>query len=109
MRRLFLVFLILLFPLNLVALASSASAAHGVALEAAGQPALADLGAADFDCDQRCELDPDEPPSTGDLYDSAHEPRQSGVRFQPTWAAPSYLRPLRANPAFPPIKPPPAR
>jgi hypothetical protein len=60
MRRILVIFLILLFPLNVLALSSSVASMHE---DAAAQSVLAD----EFECRDICDLDPDEPPTAGDM------------------------------------------
>ena len=60
MRRLLVIFLILLFPLNVLALSTSVASMHE---DAAGLSLVAD----EFECRDVCDLDPDEPPTAGDM------------------------------------------
>lgn len=84
MRRFFVIFLILLFPLNVLALSLSvATAGTGIALPQAKAGAVASLDAASlapaslvvaspdtgFDIATTSDLDPDEPPAGMDLHD----------------------------------------
>lgn len=91
MRRVFVICLILLLPLNMFALAMAASAMqpaaatehvtpsqvliHTAALETdAAVPLFADayLGGG-YDCQSGCEIDPDEPPAGADVHDTINE------------------------------------
>ena len=60
MRRLLVIFLILLFPLNVLALSTSVAFLHA---DADAQSLVAD----EFECRDICDLDPDEPPTAGDM------------------------------------------
>ena len=107
MRRVLVIVLILLFPLNVFALSMSASL-----LQAASEPALApsvvgDLQAGqDLACALACDVDPDEPPGHQDLHDIVYvetAPRLAGPA-SPTALGHDASR-LFDSPA-PPIKPP---
>lgn len=117
MRRALVLFLILLFPLNVLALTTSlvqyghaaqrpdARAAIVAPADAAAAAAAAGLAAA-LDCDTSCDIDPDEPPAAGDLHAVLNEALRlqpaalSGTATPPADAA----RHRRAIP--PPVKPP---
>lgn len=87
MRRLLVICLILLLPLNMFALAMAASAMqpaeapqHAVSLDQLtlaaqhGAVAFADAYLPDpFDCQDGCDIDPDEPPAGADVHDSVNE------------------------------------
>jgi len=119
MRRFFVICLILLYPLNVLALSwSVASLQTGVTEHVLSQTPIASAAAAAhdaadlllaeaLDCKLTCDLDPDEPPSGADFLDTVNEadeprfdgmPLRSVVPFTPT-------RHLLS--AFPPLKPPP--
>ena len=113
MRRVLVIVLILLFPLNVFALSMSASllqAATAYATEPAHAPSLAhftDLptGGA-LTCALACDVDPDEPPGHQDLHDIVYvetAPRLAGPA-SPTTPGHEASRPFD-SPA-PPIKPP---
>lgn len=119
MRRVLVIFLILLYPLNVLAL-SGALAQHGhaeqrVAVQAS-QPdaglateAATDLAtelAAALDCDAGCDIDPDEPPPGADLH-SIHG-RTHCLRPAGLWgiAAPPHDAALQRRSIPPPVKPP---
>lgn len=114
MRRALVLFLILLFPLNVLALTTSL-VQHGHAAQrldarapiVAPADADADAGlAAALDCDTSCDIDPDEPPAAGDLHTVLNE----ALRLQPAGLSgtaappPDAARHCRAIP--PPVKPP---
>ena len=113
LRRAFVIFLILLFPLNVFALSMSvASDRHAIAVEQVMPAALADAG---IDVDQTLdqpslgELDPDEPPSGMDYHDSVSGEGQPAPPLPPDGSISSHV-PFRHGLApFPPIKPPPVR
>lgn len=114
MRRAFVIFLILLFPLNVFALSMSVSStgpAHAtehaapsaaaaiVADGAAGAPELGAMG----------DLDPDEPPSGMDFHDSVSGEGQVQPPLRPDGSVCFHLPSRRGLAPFPPIKPPPVR
>ncbi|THC44521.1 hypothetical protein [Massilia sp. Mn16-1_5] len=109
LRRAFVIFLILLFPLNVFALSMSvASDRHAAAVEQVMPAALADAGI-DVDQPSLGELDPDEPPSGMDYHDSVSGEGQPAPPLPPEGPVPPHV-PLRHGLApFPPIKPPPVR
>lgn len=105
MRRILVIFLILLFPLNVFALSLSASAAppgaheHATAVPSAGADALADTEA-------RGDVDPDEPPSVADLHDLVNQERVLHLAGPCAGAAPP-RDPARTGLSLPPpVKPP---
>jgi len=117
MRRVLVIFLILLYPLNVLAL-SSALVQHGHATERAlvqatqaGSDAdraahlAADLASA-LDCDTSCDIDPDEPPPGADLH--AISGRTHCLRPAGLWgiAAPPHDAALQRRSIPPPVKPP---
>jgi len=93
MRRLFVICLILLLPLNMFGLAMAASAlqpaeasepatsqhhtVHGAAKVA--EAISATYLSAVFDCDFSCDIDPDEPPAGADIHDTVNE--EVGLRL----------------------------
>ena len=108
MRRVFVIFLILLFPLNVFALSVSVSSmGQGAAIEHVMTPALADAGS---NLDQPLgDLDPDEPPSGMDFHDSVYAAGPPAPALPPDGSVSSHV-PIRHGLApFPPIKPPPVR
>jgi len=99
MRRFFVIFLILLFPLNVFALSMSVSTAQ----QGDSEVLVMDDSAKG---EARGDVDPDEPPSVADLHDIVnHEP---SLRLA-TWLA-GALPPHDAAPHSqslpPPLKPP---
>ena len=103
MRRLLVIFLILLFPLNVLALSLSASsmqqecpAQHALSLEA---------GAADVQGGG--DIDPDEPPASGDFHETVDAHSRLRFAVLPGWSAAPYAPPTHVHPSFAPIKPPP--
>jgi hypothetical protein len=115
MRRAFVIFLILLFPLNVFALSMSVSSIQQAgAVEHVLPSAPADSGGdagmdLDFELALPGDLDPDEPPSGMDHHDSVSGPGQ----VLPALASDGLVSPhvpLRHGLApLPPIKPPPVR
>jgi len=107
MRRVFVIFLILLFPLNVFALSMSvASDRHAAAVEQVMPAALADAGT---DQPSLGELDPDEPPSGMDYHDSVSGEGHLAPPLPPDGSISSHV-PFRHGLApLPPIKPPPVR
>jgi curli biogenesis system outer membrane secretion channel CsgG len=91
MRRIFVICLILLLPLNMFALAMAASAmlsaeaAHSVIateplVHSTAVPVFADSYLPDnFNCQTSCDIDPDEPPAGADVHDFVNE--EVGLRF----------------------------
>ena len=85
MRRVFVICLILLLPLNMFALAMAASAmlppeqvqrsiAAEPLVELASAPVFADAYLPDnYDCQTNCDIDPDEPPAGADVHDTINE------------------------------------
>ena len=109
LRRAFVIFLILLFPLNVFALSMSvASDRQAAAVEHVMPAALADAGM-EFDQPLLGELDPDEPPSGMDYHDSVSREGQPAPPLPPNGPISPHV-PLRNGLGpFPPIKPPPVR
>ena len=126
MRRVFVICLILLFPLNVLALSLSAAT-----LQWAGAPAHADTASAapatafatpvvsavvvdsaadhgaGFDCRALCDLDPDEPPSGADFHDSVNKDSRAQFLHPPGWAAAPTAPAHHGRSCAPPTKPPP--
>lgn len=120
MRRAFLIFLILLFPLNVLALswsvatepaAGSTHTATNVATHVATSAAAPDDGATDsffarlFDADTTLDLDPDEPPAM-DLHDIVNH--EAGAQFitLPGRAASCHDARRQCLSIPPPVRPP---
>ena len=107
MRRAFVIFLILLFPLNVFALSMSvASDRQAAAVEHVLTAAPADTG---IDQPSLGELDPDEPPSGMDYHDSVSREGQPVAALRPDGSVSSHVPVRRGLAPFPPIKPPPVR
>lgn len=107
MRRAFVIFLILLFPLNVLALSLSvASMQQTGASERVGAFAPAD-GAAAPDLQTLGDVDADEPPAGTDFHDSVNEEGHLQSVALPGRLAPPHLPSRRGLAPFPPIKPPP--
>lgn len=109
MRRVFVIFLILLFPLNVFALSHSmATAGPGAApfLAASEGQAYSATSAADIGIDTASELDPDEPPAGMDLHDIVDlDPGLRLAALREAGAAPrTARRPWHA--LCPPLRPP---
>ena len=124
MRRLFVICLTLLLPLNMFALAMAASAMqpagapqhvtpsqvliHTAALETdSAVPLFADayLGGAS-DCQAGCEIDPDEPPAGADVHDSVYEDFGLSIGGAPGGAVAPPAPPRPSHSSLPPLKPP---
>lgn len=85
MRRVFVICLILLLPLNMFALAMAASAmlppepsqravTSEPLVQLAAAPVFADAYLPDYyDCQSSCDIDPDEPPAGADVHDAVNE------------------------------------
>ena len=85
MRRVFVICLILLLPLNMFALAMAASAmlppepvqrviASEPLVGLTSAPVFADAYLPDnYDCQSSCDIDPDEPPAGADVHDTINE------------------------------------
>ncbi|HEX8602903.1 MAG TPA: hypothetical protein VF774_09695 [Pseudoduganella sp.] len=125
MRRVFVIFLILLFPLNVLALSLSVSSMQPAgSTQSVFAPAPADVDAgSNFDSDSdsfpaghfagapdsqsTCDIDPDEPPSGTDFHDWVSREAQSQPVVLPEESISSLVPPRRGLSPFPPIKPPP--
>lgn len=116
MRRFFVICLVLLFPLNVLALSLSvASLQTGenphAALPAA--PASDTTSEADrhlaeaLDCKLTCDLDPDEPPSGADFHDTVNEGDEPQFTGTPLRTVAPFTPTRHLLSAFPPLKPPP--
>jgi hypothetical protein len=110
MRRVLVIVLILLFPLNVFALSMSASLLQA---SVASEPAAASIvivadiqPSGEFSCELACDLDPDEPPGHQDLHDIVNH--EAAVR----WTGPPIRADLRddayrrCHSTPPPVKPP---
>jgi len=102
MRRAFVIFLILLFPLNVFALSMSVASMQqaGASAHAAVTPDAVDMTAIG-------DIDADEPPAGHDFHDSVNEAGRPQPAVLPDRLPPPHP-PLRQGLApVPPIKPPP--
>ncbi len=124
MRRLFVICLTLLLPLNMFALAMAASAMqpagatehvtpsevliHTAALETdAAVPLFADAYLpGPYDCQAGCDIDPDEPPAGADVHDSVYEDLGLQVGGSPGGAIAPPAPPRANHSSLPPLKPP---
>jgi hypothetical protein len=109
MRRVFVIFLILLFPLSAFALSMSVSQLHqGQSMEQTQSPApLADLGLTGaFDCDASCDIDPDEPPSGAELHYIVDQEKPLLAAGQPARAPVLHDADPDCHSIPPPVKPP---
>ncbi|MEW6372970.1 MAG: hypothetical protein AB1584_18725 [Pseudomonadota bacterium] len=110
MRRFLVLFLILLFPLNVLALSLSVSTVGAsVPLPPQAAPFAADADAsfsAVLDIDTTSDLDPDEPPAGMDLHDIVNidAGRRLAALGGAATAPPEARRPCVAIP--PPLRPP---
>jgi len=100
MRRFLVLFLILLFPLNVLALSMSASVAH--AGESAESVRIADA----FAGASHGDVDPDEPPSVADLHDILHHEPSLRPGGPPAGAVPPHAVARYSHAPPPPLKPP---
>ena len=106
MRRILVIFLILLFPLNVFALSLSVSTAQqGGATKHATTVLSADAGA-DADAEARGDVDPDEPPSVADLHDLVNQERALHLAGPCAGAAPPLHTARDGLSLPPPVKPP---
>jgi hypothetical protein len=111
MRRVFVICLILLLPLNMFALAMAASAmlppepsqrvtTSEPLVQLASAPVFADAYLPDnYDCQSSCDIDPDEPPAGADVHDAVNEELslrladvRGGVSAPPSLSHPSQFR-----------------
>ncbi|GGY93313.1 hypothetical protein GCM10007388_28530 [Pseudoduganella plicata] len=99
MRRFLVIFLILLFPLNVLALSTSVASMHG---NAAGQSILADT----FECKDVCDLDPDEPPTAGDMNGIVDRPADPCLAGSTGRAAVPHDALRHLHSTSPPVPPP---
>lgn len=104
MRRALVIFLILLFPLNVFALSMSAASPWPQG-EAKVQAAFADLGQ-DDGADVDLDIDPDEPPSASDFHYIVGDGAVLQFTCLPSRAAPLHDAPPYCHAIPPPIKPP---
>lgn len=100
MRRFLVLFLILLFPLNVLALSMSVSVEH------AGESTAMVLEADAFAGDRHGDVDPDEPPSVADLHDILHHEPSLRPAGPPDGAVPPHPPARYSHAPPPPLKPP---
>lgn len=108
MRRAFVIFLILLFPLNVFALSMSVSSMQAGAVQgltAAGDAAADGTGVPDIQA--MGDPDSDEPPAGYDFQDSLNEEGRLQPAALSGRSRPALLPSRRGLAPFPPIKPPP--
>ncbi|MET0981670.1 MAG: hypothetical protein ABWY02_06185 [Telluria sp.] len=105
MRRAFVIFLILLFPLNVFALSMSVSSMQQAGVMEAANPAL-DAAAPDFQ--SIGDIDSDEPPTGTDFHDSVHEEDRLQLAALPDRSVVAHLPSRCGREPLPPIKPPPS-
>ncbi|MBB3222717.1 hypothetical protein [Pseudoduganella umbonata] len=120
MRRLFVIFLALLFPLNVLALSMSVAAnapAHTETLTLSAASTLSKASplsnALTVSMDSQvgeamCDIDPDEPPAGMDFHDTVHAAPRLPSAAPPDASVSSFVPPRRGRDPLPPIKPPPA-
>ncbi|KQQ96494.1 hypothetical protein [Massilia sp. Leaf139] len=102
MRRAFVIFLILLFPLNVFALSMSVSSmgqADAPHVSASDAPAMQSMG----------DIDADEPPTGTDFHDSLDAPAPPRLALLPGRLPSSHPPSRQGRAPSPPIKPPPVR
>jgi hypothetical protein len=104
MRRILVIFLILLFPLNVFALSLSVSSAQGGGAHEHAIAALAVDGGQD--AESRGDVDPDEPPSVADLHDLVNQERPLHLAGPCAGAVPLHDPAPRGHAFPPPVKPP---
>lgn len=120
MRRVFVIFLIFLFPLNVLALSMSVSSMQPAGpMQAAFASTHADADAPfaihpenvpdsqSPDSQSMCDIDPDEPPAGTDFHDWVSREARLLPVVLPEAAISSLVPPRRGLTPFPPIKPPP--
>ena len=100
MRRLFVIFLILLFPLNVFALSMSVSGAQQ------GDAVVLALEAGTLTGESHGDLDPDEPPSVADLHDIVNHEPSLRLATWPAGALPPHDAAPHSHSLPPPLKPP---
>ena len=110
MRRVFLIFLILLFPLNVLALSTSVASMQQAGAAAPAVAVWMDGAVVDADTPELAsigDIDADEPPAGHDFHDSVNDAGRPLPAVLPD-RSPVPHPPLRQGRApIPPIKPPP--
>jgi len=111
MRRFIVLCLILLFPLNVLALSMSvASFQHADPIESTPvvAPVMDDAFFSSlFDTASSGDLDSDEPPGVADLHDQVNEEDKLQLVLLPDWTRAGVVPLRHAQSASPPLKPPP--
>jgi len=109
MRRAFVIFLILLFPLNVSALSMSvasmqpAEVSHHVHAQAADDSFFSSI----FDAASSGDLDADEPPAVFDLHDTVNEDDILSLVLHGARQSSTHVLLPRAQLSTAPLKPPP--
>lgn len=104
MRRLLVIFLILLFPLNVLALSMSVSLAQPD--DAVAHAAVAAPAGDAFAGDSNPDIDSDEPPSVADLHDLVNQERCLHLAGSGTGAVAPHDAAPTCHSFPPPVKPP---
>jgi hypothetical protein len=112
MRRLFVIWLILLFPLNVLAMSMSVAAFQHDQPSALqhvepATPVADTLFSHLFDTQNGGDLDSDEPPAVADLHDQVNEEDKLQLVLLPGSSIAASTPLPRPQSAFPPLKPPP--
>lgn len=106
MRRLLVIFLILLFPLNVLALSMSVALPQSQPDSAAAQVTVAAPAGDAFAGDTKSDIDPDEPPSVAELHDLVNQERCLHLAGLHAGAVPPHDAAPTCHSFPPPIKPP---
>lgn len=115
MRRAFVIFLILLFPLNVCALSMSVSSLQQAAittqLTASASASCDSIADAEADAvmPSMGDFDADEPPAGYDFHDSVNEEGRLQPAMLPARLVPAPWPARRGLSPFPPLKPPPVQ
>lgn len=113
MRRVFVIFLILLFPLNVCALSMSVSSLQQAAITTQLTASASCDSIADAEADavmpSMGDFDADEPPAGYDFHDSVNEEGRLQPAMLPARLVPAPLPARRGLSPFPPLKPPPVQ
>lgn len=104
MRRLFVIFLILLFPLNVLALSMSVSTAQPDGAHT--HASMTGSDAFQANANANADIDPDEPPSVADLHDLVHQDTRLNLAGLRAAAVPQHAAPPDRLSLPPPDKPP---
>jgi len=98
MRRFFVIFLILLFPLNVFALSMSVAGAQADNAVLVIEDSVKG--------DTRGDIDPDEPPSSADLHDIVNHEPSLRLAAWPAGVLPPHDAAPHSHASPPPLKPP---